>query len=54
MLIVDGHASHEDSRIIDIAQQHKIEILELPPHMTHRLQPLDVGIFGPLQRAWIE
>ena len=24
----------------------------LPPHTTHKLQPLDVGIFGPLQRAW--
>jgi uncharacterized coiled-coil protein SlyX len=26
--------------------------LKSPPHTTHRLQPLDVGIFGPLQRAW--
>ena len=23
-----------------------------PPHTTHHLQPLDVGIFGPLQHAW--
>ncbi|THH03719.1 hypothetical protein EW146_g10358, partial [Bondarzewia mesenterica] len=24
----------------------------LPPHTTHRLQPCDVGVFGPLASAW--
>jgi hypothetical protein len=54
ILILDGHGSHESSKMIDIAHENNIHILELPPHTTHRLQPLDVGVFGPFQRAWIE
>ena len=29
-------------------------VLCLPPHSTHLLQPLDVGLFGPLQHAYPE
>ncbi|KAJ3014172.1 hypothetical protein NUW54_g1376 [Trametes sanguinea] len=31
---------------------NNIMIYCLPLHTTHRLQPLNVGIFGPLQHAW--
>ena len=24
----------------------------MPPHISHLLQPLDVGVFGPLKRAY--
>jgi hypothetical protein len=27
-----------------------INLTNLPPHTSHRLQPLDIGIFGPLKR----
>lgn len=40
--------------MIDLAIQHGIHLFCLPPHTTHRLQPLDVGVFGPLQIAWFE
>jgi hypothetical protein len=30
---------------IDWADSHRIIIMVLPPHTTHRLQPLDVGLF---------
>lgn len=29
-------------------------MLLLPPHTTDKLQPLDVGIFGPFSRQWID
>ena len=35
-----------------LAFEHNILLYCLPPHTTHKLQPLDVGVFGPLQTAW--
>jgi DDE superfamily endonuclease len=54
LLVLDGHGSHETSEIIRLAELHNIVILCLPPHTTHKLQPLDVGVFGPFQRAWLD
>jgi hypothetical protein len=54
LLIWDGHGSHESLELIDLARANNIILLSLPPHTTHKLQPLDVGVFGPFQRAWIE
>ena len=48
LLIVDGHNSHVNLAFIDYADQNRIIISVLPPHSTHRLQPLDVGLFSPL------
>jgi hypothetical protein len=33
---------------IDYADANRILLAVLPPHSTHRLQPLDVGLFSPL------
>jgi len=48
MLIVDGHASHVTTKAIKFCLAHKIVLLCLPPHTTHILQLLDVGIFAAL------
>jgi hypothetical protein len=48
LLIVDGHSSHVNMRFIDYADANRIVLAVLPPHSTHRLQPLDVGLFSPL------
>ncbi|KIO11371.1 hypothetical protein M404DRAFT_128111, partial [Pisolithus tinctorius Marx 270] len=47
-----GHGSHITKEMCQLAIKNNIELFCLPPHMTHKLQPLDVGIFGPLQHAW--
>jgi len=52
LLIFDGHISHCSLKLILFAESKGITILLLPPHTTHRLQPLDVGVFGPLSQAW--
>lgn len=49
LLIYDGHGSHTTAEMRNLAELHNIELFCLPPHTTHRTQPLDVGIFGPLQ-----
>ena len=54
LLIYDGHGSHEQLELINLAQEHNIILFCLPPHTTHKLQPLDVGVFSPFQRAWSE
>ena len=48
LLIVDGHSSHVNMRFINLADELRILLLILPPHSTHRLQPLDVSLFAPL------
>ncbi|EGN99148.1 hypothetical protein SERLA73DRAFT_152834 [Serpula lacrymans var. lacrymans S7.3] len=52
LLVYNGHGSHLMTTMIDLAIENQIHLLCLPPHTTHRLQPLDVGVFGPLQKAW--
>ncbi len=48
LLIVDGHSSHVNLKFIDLCDKLRILVLVLPPHSTHRLQPLDVSLFAPL------
>ncbi len=52
LLILDGHGSHATAEMRKLALANKVHLFYLPPHTTHRLQPLDVGVFGPLQTAW--
>lgn len=54
LLIYDGHGSHNQWDLIRQACSQGIILLCLPPHTTHKLQPLDVGVFGLFLRAWIE
>lgn len=54
LLIYDGHGSHTTDKMRKLAEEHNIELFCLPPHTTHWTQPLDVGMFGPLQCRWQE
>lgn len=48
LLLLDGHSSHKTVDALELAKKSGVVLLCLPPHCTHRLQPLDIGIFGPL------
>jgi hypothetical protein len=48
LLIVDGHSSHVNLPFIEYADMNRILLAVFPPHSTHRLQPLDIGLFSPL------
>lgn len=37
---------------IKYCDQHKIMLMIFPPHSTHTLQPLDVGLFSPLAKYY--
>jgi hypothetical protein len=52
LLILDGHGSHTALKFIDFCKEHNIITLCMPPHSSHLLQPLDVGCFAPLKKAY--
>ena len=49
LLVFDGHSSHIDKETTDVAIREGVVFLCLPPHLSHVLQPLDVGFFAPLK-----
>jgi len=48
ILILDGHLSDPIWQFFDLCFKKHIYLICLPAHSTHILQPLDVGLFGPL------
>ena len=52
VLLLDGHASHVSIEAIDFCINHDIELVCIPPHSSHRLQPLDTHFNAVLKRAW--
>ena len=50
LLVLDGHKSHtKNLQAIEIARDNNVIKLSLPPHTTHKTQPLDRAFFKPLQ-----
>lgn len=46
LLIFDGHGIHIVLQTVEVENMMGIDLLTLPTHTTHRLQPLDVSVFG--------
>ncbi|KAG6978126.1 hypothetical protein FocnCong_v021601 [Fusarium oxysporum f. sp. conglutinans] len=52
LLILDGHESHHSADFERYCQDNKIITLCMPAHASHLLQPLDVGCFAVLKKAY--
>jgi hypothetical protein len=52
LLILDGHESHHSVEFLSLCKENRILALCMPAHASHILQPLDVGCFSPLKRAY--
>lgn len=50
ILLLDNHGSHLSLQGIDFCRQHGVVLLSFPPHCSHKLQPLDRSVYGPLKR----
>ncbi len=50
LLILDNHSSHLSLDILDHAKENGIVMVSFPPHTSHKLQPLDVSVYGPMKR----
>jgi hypothetical protein len=51
LLVVDGFTGHTTLAFAEYCIKFDIIIAILPPHSTHLMQPLDVGVFQPLKAA---
>ena len=54
LLILDGHKSHISYEACLIAKENDVHLLKLPAHLSHLLQPLDVGVFKEMKKMWYE
>ncbi|CAH2015458.1 unnamed protein product [Acanthoscelides obtectus] len=55
LLVLDGHYSHtRNLEVIRLARENHISIISLPPHSTHKLQPLDKTFMGSFKAYYSE
>jgi len=52
LLLFEGHSSHVNIKFLDYCISQNIIPYCLPPHTTHRLQPLDVCIFSSYKHQY--
>ena len=52
LLVLDGHGSHVTLEVVHKAKSARLDIITLPSHTSHRLQPLDFSIFKPFKVAF--
>ena len=52
LLILDGHKSHINLEVLIKAKDHGIDMIPLPSHTSHELQPLDKAYFRPFKIAF--
>ena len=52
LLLLDNHESHISVASIQYAKDNGVIMLTFPPHCSHKLQPLDRTVYGPLKRFY--
>ena len=52
LLVLDGHNSHVTLEVVILAMNSGLDIISLPSHTSHALQPLDVSCFKPFKTAF--
>jgi hypothetical protein len=52
LMILDGHNSHVILDVIVKANEAGLDMVTLPSHTSHEMQPLDVAVFKPFKTAF--
>ena len=52
LVILDGHKSHITLEVMHKVKEHGVNMLSLPSHTSHALQPLDVACFKSFKSAF--
>ena len=51
VLLVDGHSSRMNSKLMEEFRENNIKVPVLPSHASHVLQPLDLAVFGAFKAS---
>lgn len=54
LIILDGHCSHKTLEVINFCRDKNVHLLCLPPHTSHKLQPLDRTFMKPFKTHYHE
>nr|CAI5859600.1 unnamed protein product [Callosobruchus analis] len=55
VLVLDGHYSHtRNLELLEVARENGVHIVSLPPHCTHKMQPLDKALMSPLKTYYAQ
>lgn len=54
LLTFDSHGSHLTDKLHEEAIKNNIHFHKFHAHTTHKVQPCDVGCFGPMSKKWLE
>lgn len=49
LLLFDNYDSHVSIPVIDLAKRSGVVLMTFHPHTSHKMQPLDRGVFGPIK-----
>ncbi|XP_065669419.1 uncharacterized protein LOC136088752 [Hydra vulgaris] len=49
LLIIDNHESHLSLQSLEYAKENHVCMMTLPPHTSHKTQPLDRSVFSPMK-----
>ena len=52
ILLLDNHVSHLSVDVLQFAKDNGVVMVSFPPHCSHKLQPLDRSVYGPLKRYY--
>ena len=51
LVTLDNHNFHLDIRVLDYCRDNHVILFPFPPHCSHKLQPLELGIFGSFNHS---
>ena len=52
VLFLNNHVSHLSLEAIELARENGLHLVTFSPHCSHKLQPLDISVFGSFKRNY--
>jgi hypothetical protein len=52
VLLLDNHESHISLEAYELCRKYGVTMVSFAPHTSHRCQPLDLTVYGPLKVAY--